>query len=134
MPTIKKPTQHSLIFKKTFFRIPHYEQRLRSLHFRKKFGPLVTEVTGRVRAVLESSREVQRSRRLRRLLEIVLALGNYMNRGARGNASGFRLGSLNRLADTRASLANRPGTTLLHYLVEVIDAKVCFQSLLGGLN
>lgn len=38
---------------------------------------------------MEASREVARSRRLRRLLEIVLALGNYMNRGARGNASGM---------------------------------------------
>ncbi|XP_065343760.1 disheveled-associated activator of morphogenesis 1 [Cloeon dipterum] len=104
-------------------RIPHYEQRLRSLHFKKKFGPLVTEVAARVKSVLEASREVQRSRRLRKLLELVLALGNYMNRGARGNASGFRLGSLNRLADTRASLPARPTTTLLHYLVEVIEMK-----------
>jgi dishevelled associated activator of morphogenesis len=94
------------------------------LHFRKKFGPMVTEVTARVRSVLDASREVQRSRRLRKLLELVLALGNYMNRGARGNASGFRLASLNRLVDTRASLPGRPSTTLLHYLVEIIEVKV----------
>ena len=42
-------------------------------------------------AVLEASREVQRSQRLRILLEVVLAFGNYMNRGARGNASGENL-------------------------------------------
>ena len=42
-------------------------------------------------AVLEASREVQRSQRLRILLEVVLAFGNYMNRGARGNASGKNL-------------------------------------------
>lgn len=39
-------------------------------------------------AVLEASKELQRSQRLRILLEVVLAFGNYMNRGARGNASG----------------------------------------------
>lgn len=71
---------------------------------------------------MEASREVARSRRLRRLLEIVLALGNYMNRGARGNAIGFRLASLNRLADTKSSAAK--GTTLLHYLVQVLEKKV----------
>lgn len=71
---------------------------------------------------MEASREVSRSRRLRRLLEIVLALGNYMNRGARGNASGFRLASLNRLADTKSSAAK--GTTLLHYLVQILEKKV----------
>lgn len=49
-----------------------------------------------------------------------------MNRGARGNASGFRLASLNRLADTKSSAAK--GTTLLHYLVQVIEKK--FKDLL----
>lgn len=44
-----------------------------------------------------------------------------MNRGARGNASGFRLTSLNRLGDTKSSAAK--GTTLLHYLVQIIDTK-----------
>lgn len=72
---------------------------------------------------MEASREVARSRRLRKLLELVLALGNYMNRGARGNAFGFRLQSLNRLNDTKASSAKAKGTTLLHYLVQVIESK-----------
>lgn len=72
---------------------------------------------------MEASREVARSRRLRKLLELVLALGNYMNRGARGNAFGFRLQSLNRLTDTKASSAKAKGTTLLHYLVQIIEAK-----------
>ena len=45
-----------------------------------------------------------------------------MNRGARGNASGFRLASLNRLADTKSSACK--GTTLLHYLVQVLEKKV----------
>lgn len=72
---------------------------------------------------MEASREVSRSRRLRKLLEIVLALGNYMNRGARGNAFGFRLQSLNKLADTKASSTKAKGTTLLHYLVQIIEQK-----------
>lgn len=76
---------------------------------------------------MEASREVSRSRRLRRLLEVVLALGNYMNRGARGNATGFRLASLNRLADTKSSACK--GTTLLHYLVEILEKKVQTKTL-----
>jgi dishevelled associated activator of morphogenesis len=73
---------------------------------------------------MEASREVSRSRRLRKLLELVLALGNYMNRGARGNAFGFRIQSLNKLADTKASTSSKSrGTTLLHYLVQIIEVK-----------
>ncbi|XP_065208750.1 disheveled-associated activator of morphogenesis 1 isoform X3 [Planococcus citri] len=102
-------------------KIPHYEQRLRSLHYKKRFNAWVSEIEPRVKAVMEASREVARSRKLKKLLEIVLALGNYMNRGARGNALGFRLASLNKLADTKSS--SFKGTTLLHYLVEVADKK-----------
>ncbi|XP_023719898.1 disheveled-associated activator of morphogenesis 1 [Cryptotermes secundus] len=102
-------------------KIPHYEQRLRSLHYKKRFNVWIGEVQPRIKSVMEASREVARSRRLRRLLELVLALGNYMNRGARGNASGFRLTSLNRLADTKSSAVK--GTTLLHYLVEILEKK-----------
>ncbi|XP_058452117.1 disheveled-associated activator of morphogenesis 1 isoform X2 [Malaya genurostris] len=102
-------------------KIPHYEQRLRSLHYKKRFQVTVSDLSPRIANVMEASREVARSRRLRKLLELVLALGNYMNRGARGNASGFRLASLNRLADTKSSAAK--GTTLLHYLVQIIEKK-----------
>lgn len=94
---------------------------MRSLHYKKRFMIAINDLTPRIQSVMEASREVARSRRLRKLLEVVLALGNYMNRGARGNASGFRLASLNRLADTKSSAAK--GTTLLHYLVEVIEKK-----------
>ncbi|XP_023309444.2 disheveled-associated activator of morphogenesis 1 [Lucilia cuprina] len=107
-------------------KIPHYEQRLKSLHYKKRFMITVNDLIPRITSVMEASREVARSRRLRKLLELVLALGNYMNRGARGNASGFRLASLNRLGDTKSSAAK--GTTLLHFLVQVIDKK--FKDLL----
>ena len=49
-----------------------------------------------LQAVLEGSKEVQRSKRLKRRLEIFLGFGNYMNRGQRGNAVGFKLLSLTR--------------------------------------
>uniref|UniRef100_A0AAG5CZK0 FH2 domain-containing protein n=1 Tax=Anopheles atroparvus TaxID=41427 RepID=A0AAG5CZK0_ANOAO len=102
-------------------KIPHYEQRLKSLHYKKRFQVTVNDISPRIASVMEASREVARSRKLRKLLELVLALGNYMNRGARGNASGFRLASLNRLADTKSSAAK--GTTLLHYLVQIVEKK-----------
>lgn len=102
-------------------RIVHYEQRLKSLFYKKRFPERMGEVKPRVQAVLEASREVQRSQRLRILLEVVLAFGNYMNRGARGNASGFKLASLNRIIDTKSSSNSK--ITLLHYLIMVLERK-----------
>ncbi|XP_052742171.1 disheveled-associated activator of morphogenesis 1-A isoform X3 [Bicyclus anynana] len=102
-------------------KIPHYSQRVRTLLFKKKFSGAVAEASSRASVVLRAARDMTRSRRLRALLEIVLALGNYMNRGARGNASGFRLTSLNKLADTKSSVTRN--TTLLHYLVELLETQ-----------
>ncbi|XP_050677669.1 disheveled-associated activator of morphogenesis 1 isoform X2 [Leptidea sinapis] len=102
-------------------KIPHYQQRVRTLLFKKKFSAAVSEASSRASVVLRAARDMTRSRRLKTLLEIVLALGNYMNRGARGNASGFRLSSLNKLADTKSSVSRN--TTLLHYLVEMLETQ-----------
>ena len=57
----------------------------------------------------------------RKLLEIVLALGNFMNRGNRGNASGFKLNSLSKLQDTKAVDQK---SSLVHYLVQLCYDKV----------
>lgn len=51
-----------------------------------------------------ASREVMKSGTLCQLLEIVLAFGNYMNKGQRGNAYGFKVASLNKIADTKSSI------------------------------
>lgn len=57
-----------------------------------------------VSALTKASREVLHSRNLRQLLEVVLAIGNYMNKGQRGNAYGFKVSSLNKIADTKSSI------------------------------
>lgn len=55
-------------------------------------------------AILLASRELIRSKRLTQMLEVVLAIGNYMNKGQRGGAYGFRVASLNKIADTKSSI------------------------------
>lgn len=107
-------------------RITHYEQRLNTLFYKKKFAVSVSEIEPKITAVLEASKEVSRSKKLKKLLEIILALGNYMNRGQRGNAAGFRISSLNRLSDTKSSSSK--STTLLHYLVSTLETKVISTS------
>lgn len=57
-----------------------------------------------VPALSLASREVLQSGGLRQLLEVVLAFGNYMNKGQRGNAYGFKVASLNKIADTKSSM------------------------------
>ena len=55
------------------------------------------------------------------MIEIVLAMGNYLNgTGAKGGAHGFKLEFLTKLADTKTA-DNK--STLLHYLVSYIEKR-----------
>ncbi|KAK7904009.1 hypothetical protein WMY93_016616 [Mugilogobius chulae] len=98
-----------------------YQQRLQSLYFKKKFAERLEEVKPKIKALNLASREVTKSSSLKHLLEIVLAFGNYMNKGQRGNAYGFKINSLNKIADTKSS--SDKSITLLHYLITVLQQK-----------
>lgn len=63
---------------------------------------------------------IKSSDKLRQILEIVLAFGNYMNSSKRGAAYGFRLQSLDALLEMKSTDRKQ---TLLHYLVKVIAEK-----------
>uniref|UniRef100_A0A8C4P2V7 Dishevelled associated activator of morphosis 1 n=1 Tax=Dromaius novaehollandiae TaxID=8790 RepID=A0A8C4P2V7_DRONO len=102
-------------------RINHYQQRLQSLYFKKKFAERVAEVKPKVEAIRAGSRAVLQSSSLQQLLEVVLAFGNYMNKGQRGNAFGFKISSLNKIADTKSSIDKN--ITLLHYLITIVEKK-----------
>ena len=63
----------------------------------------------------------------------MLAIGNYMNKGKRGNAYGFKLSSLAKLIDTKSSKINSTGNAapalqrqinLCHYLAEIIPIEI----------
>ncbi|XP_044298530.1 disheveled-associated activator of morphogenesis 2 isoform X4 [Varanus komodoensis] len=100
-------------------RIDHYQQRLQALFFKKKFPERLAEAKPKVEALLLASKELIRSKRLKQLLEVVLAFGNYMNKGQRGNAYGFKVSSLNKIADTKSSIDKN--ITLLHYLIMIFE-------------
>ena len=60
--------------------------------------------------------------RLVQFLEVVLAVGNYMNGGTnRGGIFGFKLSSILKLIDVRGVKISK--YTLLHYIVEYISER-----------
>ncbi|XP_037002089.2 disheveled-associated activator of morphogenesis 2 isoform X1 [Artibeus jamaicensis] len=100
-------------------RIDHYQQRLQALFFKKKFQERLAEAKPKVEAILLASQELIRSKRLKQMLEVVLAIGNFMNKGQRGSAYGFRVASLNKIADTKSSIDRN--ISLLHYLIMILE-------------
>ena len=102
-------------------KIPRFEQRLKALYYKKCFGERIGEIKPKIECLIRSCKQVTRSKRLRTLLEVILVFGNYMNKGSRGNASGFKLSSLNKAIDTKSSADRR--VTLLHFIIELLSQK-----------
>uniref|UniRef100_A0A915Q4P3 Formin-like protein n=1 Tax=Setaria digitata TaxID=48799 RepID=A0A915Q4P3_9BILA len=102
--------------------VPRHEQRLRCMNIISTFRERIDDVSNTIETVTNASTAVTGSKRLRQLLRMVLALGNFLNRGKRnGNAYGFTLASLRLLNDVRNSL--RSDRNLLHYIVEQTENK-----------
>jgi len=102
-------------------KIPHFEQRLKALSYKKTFSERIGELKPQIEYIIRSCKQVARSKRLRTLLEMILCFGNYMNKGNRANASGFKISSLNKIIDTKSSMDRR--ITLLHYIIELLQDK-----------
>ena len=99
----------------------HYNERLTCLVFKKRFMEKVKEITPSLVYVIESAKRVRFSKKLQKFLEYVLAFGNYMNKGARGNAYGFKLEGLTKVVDTKSSIDK--SVTLMHYIIDVCGKK-----------
>lgn len=98
--------------------IYHYEERIQAVNFMKKFDERIKTIKPKIRALVKASTEVVKSDKLKQLLTLILGFGNYFNFGKRGNAVGFKMETLTKICDTKAT-DNK--LTLMVYLVETIE-------------
>ncbi|XP_012887480.1 PREDICTED: formin-like protein 1 isoform X2 [Dipodomys ordii] len=103
-----------------FSRIPRLPERMATLTFLGNFPDTAQLLMPQLNAIIAASMSIKSSDKLRQILEIVLAFGNYMNSSKRGAAYGFRLQSLDALLEMKSTDRKQ---TLLHYLVKVIAEK-----------
>ena len=85
-----------------------------AIHYRKTFEERLQLAQYQIDSISDASIELTKSKAIEKIFLIILALGNYMNKGARGNSPGFKLNSLSKLRDTKSADGQQ---TLLHYLV-----------------
>ena len=99
--------------------IPRLKPRLQCFVFILEFNARLHDLSENVEVFSYAIHDIQRCKKLVKVLEIVLAMGNYLNgQGPKGGAFGFKLEFLTKLADTKTS-DNK--STLLHYLVTYIE-------------
>ncbi|XP_051496467.1 LOW QUALITY PROTEIN: formin-like protein 1 [Apus apus] len=103
-----------------FSRIPRLAERMNVMIFLGNFSDTAQLLMPQLNAIIAASMSLKSSSKLRNILEIVLAFGNYMNSSKRGAAYGFRLQSLDALLEMKSTDRKQ---TLLHYLVRVITEK-----------
>ena len=103
--------------------IPRIDTRLECIHAFHNFGQELMAVRGQVATIYKATQQVMSSKRFRRLLEIILAVGNLMNGKTRnGGAFGFQLSSLSKLKETKS--LSKPPTSLLRWIVAHITDKL----------
>ncbi|KAF8977913.1 hypothetical protein BGZ46_007008 [Entomortierella lignicola] len=101
-------------------KVERYQQRLEGLKFKMTFQGLIDSVNESISAITEASKGLKNAKHFKELLNLILMLGNYMNGGGHnGGAFGFKIASINKLVDTKAS--NAPNMTLLHFLGNIAE-------------
>ncbi|KAM4809547.1 FH2 domain-containing protein 1 [Rhinophrynus dorsalis] len=94
--------------------VPNYSLRIEAMVLKKEFSPSYDSLSKDMMIIRLATKELMSCEQLHSILYLVLQAGNIMNAGGyAGNAVGFKLSSLLRLADTKA---NKPGMNLLHFV------------------
>ncbi|XP_076903059.1 putative formin-like protein 15b [Bidens hawaiensis] len=102
-------------------KVPRMETKLNIFLFKIQFNSQLGDFKKSLDLVHSACDEVRKSVKLKEVMKRILYLGNTLNQGtARGAAVGFKLDSLLKLTDTRASNSRM---TLMHYLCKLLANK-----------
>ena len=93
------------------FRLPRLSQRIRFCLVSLQLPTTLAELQGEISLLKKCAFEIRSSAKLKKVLHIVLLLGNYVNRG---ETRGFSIESLSKLMEFKS--ASDPGITTLHFL------------------
>uniref|UniRef100_A0A8C6QJV8 Formin-like 2 n=1 Tax=Nannospalax galili TaxID=1026970 RepID=A0A8C6QJV8_NANGA len=107
-------------FMMQFSKIERLMQKMTIMAFVGNFAESIQMLTPQLHAIIAASVSIKSSQKLKKILEIILALGNYMNSSKRGAVYGFKLQSLDLLLDTKSTDRKQ---TLLHYISNVVKEK-----------
>lgn len=90
------------------------------MSFVSNFSDTFKNLQPQINAVSSASLSIKQSKKLKKILEVVLAFGNYMNSSKRGPVYGFKLQSLESLLETKTHDKKQ---TLLHFIVQTVADK-----------
>lgn len=93
--------------------IPRYTQRIKCFRYKLQFENRILETQAQLDTLVAATDQVTESDKFRRVLEHILAIGNYLNGSTpRGGAYGFKLDTLMKLHTLKSV---DPRVTLMHF-------------------
>ncbi|KAJ8413652.1 hypothetical protein AAFF_G00081590 [Aldrovandia affinis] len=97
--------------------VPEYKTRLRSLYFKTTLQEKTDEMRAGYECIYKASLELKNSKKLAKILEFVLAMGNYLNNGQpkTHRTTGFKINFLTELSTTKTVDGK---STFLHILAK----------------
>lgn len=100
-------------------RLPDYRLRVESLLLQEELPTVVASLETSMTCLRNAAKEIQECKALHEVLYMILVAGNFLNSGGyAGNAAGFQVMSLLKVAELRS---NRPGIGLIHYVAQEAD-------------
>ena len=100
--------------------VARLKAKLEIMSFMSTFYELVHAIKPRIEAIYLASKATRTAEKFKKILELILAFGNYMNASKKGPAYGFKMISLDNLSLTKSSDKK---STIVHYIVEIVNAK-----------
>jgi len=107
-------------------KIDRLREKVAALVYVRQFPELITEAHSGLDAINDACEQVSNAKSFRRLLALVLEVGNFLNAGGpRSSTKGVTLDSLHKLADVRTTAPSNKGgaLTLLDFIMELFDER-----------
>ena len=98
-----------------------FNTKLHIMAYMSSFDENVTTLKPQIAIVTSASRNLKANTKVKKILEIILAFGNYMNSSKKGPCYGFKLSSLDSLTITKSGMDKQ--RHLLHYIIDMVNEK-----------
>ena len=117
------------IYVELIYNLQHYwKSRIRALNMIAYYEKDYEDLVSKLRSIDETVENIRNSVHLKRVFEVILTVGNYMNDSTK-QAQGFRLNSLQRLSFMKD---DKNSMTFLHYVEKII--RLQFPEVLGFID
>ncbi|RVE56196.1 hypothetical protein OJAV_G00233610 [Oryzias javanicus] len=99
--------------------VPSYTLRIRCMLLCEESGSVLETLRPKAELLERACKSVRDSARLPSFCKLILSVGNFLNYGTHtGNAEGFKISTLLKLTETKASQSR---ITLLHHILEEVE-------------